>query len=236
MSYLHGARFTHPENALTLALREELYTQPYASIDWPAQRNNVSAADLYQPHARLFDYISAVLSVYEYSCTFPPLRRAALARTYELIVREDENTGYQTLGPVSKMMNLIARYHVEGPESHAYKMHMEKRQDFMWIGAEGMMMCGTNGSQLWDVGFVIQALVESGLGSESGYRPSLIKALEWLDQCQIQENPKHFESGYRQRTKGAWPFSTKEQGYTVSDCTGEGLKATIYLQEHLEYV
>ncbi len=25
--------------------------------------------------------------------------------------------------------------------------------------------------------------------------------------------------------------STKEQGYTVSDCTGEGLKATLYIQD-----
>lgn len=29
-------------------------------------------------------------------------------------------------------------------------------------------------------------------------------------------------------------LSTKEQGYTVSDCTGEGLKAVLYLQENLE--
>lgn len=28
--------------------------------------------------------------------------------------------------------------------------------------------------------------------------------------------------------------STKEQGYTVSDCTGEGLKAVLYLQNELE--
>jgi lanosterol synthase len=161
----------------------------------------------------------------------PALRQAALDRCYYLIVLEDENTSYQTLGPVSKMMNLIARYHRDGPDSESYKQHMEKRQDFMWLGAEGMMMCGTNGSQLWDIGFVIQALVESGLGGEPAYRESLIKALEWLDDCQIKENPKHFETSYRHCTKGAWPFSTKEQGYTVSDCTGEGLKAVLYLQD-----
>lgn len=34
----------------------------------------------------------------------------------------------------------------------------------------------------------------------------------------------------RQATKGAWPFSTKRQGYTVSDCTAEGLKSSIILQ------
>jgi squalene cyclase len=34
------------------------------------------------------------------------------------------------------------------------------------IEFEGMMMCGTNGSELWDVGFITQALVETGLAVE----------------------------------------------------------------------
>jgi lanosterol synthase len=168
--------------------------------------------------------------------TLPPLRHAALNRVYELVVMEDENTSYQCLGPVNKMMNLICRYAVDGPEHDSYKQHMIKRQDFMWLGAEGMMMTGTNGSQLWDIAFITQALMESGLADEEANRESLLKALDWLDKCQMTENPIHYEKAYRHSTKGAWPFSTKEQGYTVSDCTGEGLKAVLYLQEHLEYV
>ena len=176
-----------------------------------------------------------ILGAYE-QCTIPPLRSAGVEYAYKLIVYEDENTGHQTLGPVSKMMNLVARVHAEGPESDAYKLHEEKRQDFMWLATEGMMMCGTNGSQLWDIGFITQALVETGLAHDDENKPSLIKALHWLDRCQIRENPQHFETSNRHRTKGAWPFSTKEQGYTVSDCTAEGLKSVLYLQNHLEYV
>ena len=119
----------------------------------------------------------------------------------------------------------------------------------MWIGAEGMMMCGTNGSQLWDTGFIAQALVETGLAELEENKAGLIRALEWLDESQMREDPMHFEVLYRHATKGAWGFrcvydipkrtvtnwlgSTKEQGYTVSDCTGEGLKAVMYLQNHL---
>ncbi|KAJ6624958.1 terpenoid cyclases/protein prenyltransferase alpha-alpha toroid [Mycena sp. CBHHK59/15] len=224
MSYLYGVRFKMPENDLILALREELYPENYYSIDWPAQRNNVSKADLYAPHTAVFDMINVVLGGYE-SCPLPPLRRAAVARAYELIVLEDENTGYQTLGPVSKMFNLVARAYQEGPESEAYRLHQIKRDDFMWIGKEGMMMCGTNGSQLWDVGFITQALVETGLADEN--KESLIKALEWLDESQMLDDPKHYKTAYRHTTKGAWGFSTREQGYVVSDCTGEGLKALI---------
>jgi lanosterol synthase len=212
---------------------QELYPENYYQINWPAQRNNVSKADLYMPHTRLLDVLNAALATVE-PCFPPPIRKMALKRAYQLIVYEDDNTAYQTLGPVSKMMNLICRAHVEGPESDAYKQHAIKRADFMWLGQEGMMMCGTNGSQLWDIAFIGQALVETGLAEEEENRESVCKALEWLEQCQMTENPKHFETAYRQATKGAWPFSTKEQGYTVSDCTGEGLKTVLYFQKHLE--
>lgn len=184
---------------------QELYPENYYSINWPAQRNNVSQADLYSPHSRLFDMIAAVLSSYEH-CIVLPLRRAGVERAYNLVVLEDENTGYQTLAPVSKMFNLVARAHREGSDSEAYKEHAIKRQDFMWIGSEGMAMCGTNGSQLWDTGFITQALVETGLAEEEENKESLIKALEWLDQAQILDNPRHYHTSYRHTTKGAWGF------------------------------
>ena len=99
---------------------------------------------------------------------------------------------------------------------------------------EGMMMTGTNGSQLWDIAFITQAIVESGLADEHQNRPSLFKALEWLEMTQIKDHPRFYESSYRHPTKGAWPFSTRTQGYTVSDCTGEGLKAVLYIQNNVK--
>ena len=51
-------------------MKQELYTQPYDTIDWPAQRNKVSAADLHSPHSGIFDIISVILSAYE-KCTVP---------------------------------------------------------------------------------------------------------------------------------------------------------------------
>ncbi|SRR5258708_1233242 len=215
--------------------KKEMYTQDYDTIDWPAQRNNISEADLRSPHSSLFNLIAVILGAYE-QCCVPPLRNAGVKYAYKLVVCEDENTSYQTLGPVSKMLNLVARFHGDGPGSYSYKRHDDKRHDFMWLGAEGMMMTGTNGSQLWDIGFITQSLVETGLANDEDNKPSVIKALQWLDRCQIRDNAKHFEIMSRHRSKGAWPFSTKEQGYNISDCTGEGLKAVLYLQTHLEYV
>ena len=184
---------------------QEIYVEDYHTINWPAQRNNINKADEYSPHSTLFNVIAAILSAYE-GYAFQPLRREGLARAYRLIVMEDENTGYQTIAPVSKMFNLIARFHAEGAESVAYKEHMIKRQDFMWIGAEGMMVSGTNGTQVWDTAFLAQAVVEAGLAEEDEFKESMVKTLEWLDQAQITTNPKHYAEAYRHTTKGAWGF------------------------------
>lgn len=134
------------------------------------------------------------------ACPFPPLQRAALKRAYELICKEDENTEYQDIAPVNKMMQMICRFHAEGPESDAVRRHVEKLADFMWLGQEGMMVTGTNGSQVWDAGFIAQALVETGIADIDENRESAMRMLDWLDKAQMTDNPKHPQ--YRHPTKG----------------------------------
>jgi lanosterol synthase len=158
------------------------------------------------------------------------MRQWSNDRAYQLIVYEDENTGHQTLGPVSKAFNLVCRYAREGPDSDAFKMHLIKVENFLWMSKDGLMMTGTDGSQLWDLAFMAQAAVETGLANEDGNQKVMLGMLDWLDKAQMRDNPRWYEEGYRHRTKGAWPFSTPEQGYTVSDCAAEGLKAAIQLQ------
>ncbi|PKI83478.1 Erg7p [Malassezia vespertilionis] len=230
MGFLYGRRFRAEMDPLLASLRDELYVQPYDSIPWSLQRNNVCQADLYSPHTRVVDMLFAALGMYEKVCP-AFVRNAGIAAAYKLIVREDENTGYQCLGPVNKMLNFISRWIVDGPESVAMQRHREKLKDFAWMSGQGMMMTGTNGSQLWDTSFIGQALVDAGLSAEHKHHALCARILGWLDACQIRENPKYYRSAYRFSTKGAWPFSTREQGYTVSDCTAEGLKAVLMLQE-----
>lgn len=188
---------------------------------------------MYSPHHPVFDFLNSILGVYEslpkLPC-LPSLREAGLREAYKQIVYEDENTGYQTVGPVSKPFNMICRFITEGPDSEAVKLHLAKIDDFLYLNADGLFVTGTNGSQLWDISFLAQAEVETGLADDQDNRPSVLGMLDWLDKCQIRQNPKHFETAYRHASKGAWPFSTPEQSYTVSDCTAEGLKAVIQLQ------
>ena len=228
MGYLYGQRFRAEETELVKALRAELYPTPYDEIHWPAQRNHVAAADLYAPHTRVLDALFCVLEQYE-RVHIGALREAGMRRAYELIVKEDINTSYQCLGPVNKMLNYIVRWIVDGPASEAMARHREKLRDFVWMSADGLMMTGTNGSQLWDTAFIAQAMCDAGLARD--HRDMCQSILAWLDATQIRENPTFYRSAYRFATKGAWPFSTREQGYTVSDCTAEGLKGVLMLQE-----
>ncbi|GAA5954594.1 hypothetical protein JCM3765_003825 [Sporobolomyces pararoseus] len=229
MGYLSGKQFQAPVDETILSLREELYTQPYDSIDWPSLRNKVSEADLYSPHSKFANVCFYALDLYD---RFAPewLREKALKKAYSLVKMEDENTSYQTIGPVSKAMNMVCCWLQEGPDSIGFKRHVSKIRDFMWMTKDGMLMTGTNGSQLWDAAFIAQALHASSLSELPQNRESSLKLLQWLEDCQILENPKWFKPAFRHETKGAWPFSTKEQGYTVSDCTAEGLKSVILLQ------
>ncbi|GAA5981225.1 hypothetical protein JCM11641_005617 [Rhodosporidiobolus odoratus] len=230
MGYLSGVGFQADVDETILSLREELYVQPYSKINWPSLRNSISPSDVYAPHSRVANACFAVLDIYD---RFAPsfIRDLALDRAYDLVKMEDENTAYQTVGPVSKAMNMLCRWHREGPQSDAFQQHLGKIRDFMWMSKDGLLMTGTNGSQLWDAAFIAQALSESGLGDLPENHASTLSLLQWLDQCQIQNNPRHYESAYRHQTDGAWPFSTQEQSYTVSDCTAEGMKSVLLLQD-----
>jgi lanosterol synthase len=147
--------------------------------------------------------------------TYLPLRKVANDAAYAQVTYEDENTGYQTIGPVGKSYSMMCRFAREGPDSHAFKAHLSRVDDFLWLGKHGMMMTGTNGTQLWDVGFLGQAMVETGLAGEEENTECALGMLDWLDKAQMREDPKWYVEGYRHRTKGAWSFSTPEQSYTV---------------------
>jgi len=110
------------------------------------------------------------------------------------------------------------------------RRHRERMHDFCWMKDEGMLMNGTNGVQSWDTAFSIQAVMDAGLAEDPKYKDMLMKALQFLDDQQIRENVDDQAMCYRQQRKGAWAFSTKDQGYAVSDCVSEALKAVLLLQ------
>lgn len=53
--------------------------------------------------------------------------------------------------------------------------------------------------------------------------------LSVLEQVQVEAAPP-LDRFYRHPSKGAWPFSTQDHGWPISDCTSEGLKVRVDLQ------
>lgn len=204
LSYLYGIKFQGTITPLVLAIREEIYTEPYDLIDFASHCNDTHKLDLYNPRHPV-GIIANYAAQFLESCSrvFGFVRRKAFDYVYKLIVYEDENTGYQCIVPISKSLHMICRYVVNGPDSSAFTQHVSKIDDFLWMSREGMMMTGTNGSQLWDLAFISQAIVESGLAEEEANGESCFRALDWLDKAQIRENPKWYEVAYRHGSKGA---------------------------------
>ncbi|WMV30828.1 hypothetical protein MTR67_024213 [Solanum verrucosum] len=87
---------------------------------------------------------------------------------------------------------------------------------------------GYNGSQLWDVSFGVQAILATNLPQEYGVM--LKNAHHFIKASQVRENSNgDAKKWYRQHSRGGWPFSTVDNGWIVSDCTAEALKASILL-------
>lgn len=231
MSFIYSRRWSLPPTPLTQSLRKELYVHAYASIPFARHRNSISPRDNYHPKTALLNTINWVLfNIYQPLIRPESLKQRAEDYAYHLIQLEDENTDFANLGPVNAPMNTIACYIREGAGSFPVRRHLDRLHDFLWLKDEGMLVNGTNGVQTWDTAFAIQAAVEAGVAEDAAWRAMLLAALEFLDDQQIRAEPRLQAESYRHTRKGAWAFSTREQGYTVSDCTAEALKAVMMLQ------
>ncbi|KAL0338800.1 UNVERIFIED_CONTAM: Cycloartenol Synthase [Sesamum angustifolium] len=233
MSYLYGKRFVGPITPTVLSLRKELYTVPYHEIDWDIARNECAKEDLYYPHPVVQDLLWASLhkAVEPVLMRWPgkKLRDKALRTVMEHIHYEDENTRYICIGPVNKVLNMLCCW-VEDPNSEAFKLHLPRIYDYLWLAEDGMKMQGYNGSQLWDTAFAVQAIISTNLAEEFG--PTLRRAHTYIKNSQVLDDcPGNLDFWYRHISKGAWPFSTADHGWPISDCTAEGLKAVLLLSK-----
>ncbi|XP_054686867.1 lanosterol synthase isoform X2 [Grus americana] len=235
MSYCYARRLSAEEDELIRSLRQELYVQDYASIDWPAQRNNVAACDVYTPHSWLLGVAYAIMNVYEAHHS-THLRQRAITELYDHIKADDRFTKCISIGPISKTINMLVRWFVDGKNSPAFQDHVSRIPDYLWLGLDGMKMQGTNGSQLWDTAFAIQAFLEAEAQKMPEFTSCLQNAYEFLRFTQIPENPPDYQKYYRHMNKGGFPFSTRDCGWIVADCTAEGLKSVMLLQEKCPFI
>ncbi|XP_042490754.1 beta-amyrin synthase-like [Macadamia integrifolia] len=230
LSYLYGKRFVGTITALILQLREELYLQSYHEINWNKARHMCAMEDIYYPHPLIQDLIwDSLYFLMEPLVTCWPLsklREKAMQVTMKHIHYEDENSRYLTIGCLEKAFCMLACW-VEDPNGEAFKYHLARMPDYIWVAEDGMKI-QSFGSQQWDTSLAVQAILASNLMDEIG--PTLMKAHDYVKKSQVQDNPSgDFRSMYRHISKGSWTFSDQDHGWQVSDCTAEGLKVTLLL-------
>ncbi|KAL4892017.1 terpenoid cyclases/protein prenyltransferase alpha-alpha toroid [Aspergillus ambiguus] len=228
VSYLYGEKVRKPLNELLISIRGEIYAKKYEDIEFSRYSNHVAPSDLMKPSSLVMRTANVCLRSYERYFRPSWVAQWATKRVCELIKREDENTSYNCLAPVNKAFHMVSVWYLEGKDSDRMRRHREHISTYMWKESAGLTCCGKNGVQLWDTAFSIQAVVESGLAKEEEFGGALARALEFLDISQLRGN---IEDPYRQPRKGGWPFSTRDNGYIVSDCTAEALKSVLLLQE-----
>ena len=245
MSYLYGARVQMPVDDLVRAIRDELYDQPYESIEWETGRNQVAPSDDYTPVSEPMKVINKLLLAHE-AVPITPLRKRAMDFVLDQIEAEDRNTNYVNLGPVNKAYHLWVWYHARpgGPE---LKRHVERLPEYLWKAEDGTKVQGYHSSQLWDTTFAVQAILSTrredpraavpsahaeakGAAELARFQHMLERAHHYIDDNQIQSDLPLRDESFRDPTKGGWGFSAKDNGWIVSDCTAEGLRAALALR------
>lgn len=258
MSYLWGKRWVYPDadsDVTILAMRRELYLTDYDAISWTHTRSLVADMDRYSPIHPLMRLAQRLLLQYERSSLFEPLRtavrRRGIAFAAKYVYAEDMQTNYVDIGPVNKTWNtLIAYDDADRPDAAvALDQHALRIPDYLWVAEDGMKMQGYNGSQCWDTSFFAQVLAESKLGDDPEFSDCTVRAFQYLERTQILstetsqsfppftfEQPEFRRKWFRHVSKGGWPFSTSAHGWPISDCTAEGLKSVLAMQQTIDSV
>eukprot|EP00667_Euglena_gracilis_P002199 EG_transcript_2200 len=249
MGYLYCARCVYPDadtDPVTLSLREELYLEDYKSIAWESTRRLIAPMDEYSAVPHTMRLLQDLLAVYERPA-FAGLRglarRAGLRYCQDYMEAEDVQTNYVDIGPVNKVMNMLAAWHAAGMAiSPALRRHFLRVPDYLWVAEDGMKMQGYNGSQMWDTSLAIQGILEAGLADQF---PHVCEGVwRFVERTQIlstevsqateafrYEEPALRRKYNRHVSQGGWPFSTSAHGWPISDCTAEGVKAVCHLLE-----
>ena len=144
---------------------------------------------------------------------------------------EDRNTDSICIGPISKLFHTLV-WHFERPGGSELQAHVARLDDYLYRADDGLKMQGYNSSELWDLTFACQAIVATGRADR--HAAMILGAHDYLDRTQVRENVPDAERYFRDPCRGGWPFSTREHGWPITDCTAEGVKAGLALEPFVE--
>ncbi len=226
MSWLYARRVRAKETPLLASIRREIYAEPYETVDWPGARERVAGTDAYKPRTGYLRAANGALALWERLAP-AGARERALGVVLDQIRREDAATNHICVGPINKVLNTVV-WHVARPGGPEVAAHLARLPDYLWRAPDGLKMQGYNSSELWDTAFAVQGILATG--QTERMRATLEQAAHFIESNQVLEDVPEMAKGFRHRSRGGWPFSTRAHGWPISDCTAEGLKASLLLE------
>jgi squalene/oxidosqualene cyclase-like protein len=226
MAYLYATRAKIPEDRLVRELRGEIYDRPYDSIPFREHRDTTAACDRLHPTSRVLRAVHPALGWYERR-RVPALRRAATGAVFDHLAYEDRVTGYVRLGPINAILNTLV-HHFREPGGAAVQRSWETLPRYLWEGHDGVKMNGYISCALWDTAFAVQATLATPFAGD--YGATLRRAHGYIREHQVAEELPDPERFFRDRVRGGWGFGGRDNGWPVTDCTSEALKAAVELE------
>ena len=129
-----------------MSLRKELYVQDYDTINWDKYRQVCAVIDDYSPLNPIMKIAQDILAIYEKILPYVPpliwLRNWALKYVIAYIHEEDIQTNYVDIGPVNKIMNMLAVWIASGGDNSNidFQKHLPRVDDYLWVAEDGMKM------------------------------------------------------------------------------------------------
>ena len=219
MAAIYPHRFQAPVTPTIASLREELFPQGFANVDFSSGRNRLRSADLY---ARPGAWLRASYGLARVFERFHGKRLRA--RCMDAIIRqikwELQTTSHTSISPVSGLLNILALW-LHDPDDTDSRQALAKLEGWIWEDEEdGTRVTGAR-SASWDTGFALQALAT--VHDLDGVQNARRRGADFLRSQQIGASFDGFREAYRNDPKGGWCFAGVWHGWPVTDCTAEAV-------------
>ena len=223
MAAIHPLRFQAPLRPEIASLREELFPEGFANVDFAAGRNRLRPADLFARPSVWLRAGYGLARTYERFHS-KSLRSRCTDELTDRIRWELRTTNHTSISPVSGLLNILALW-LRDPDDADCRKALEQLDGWIWEDEEdGARVTGAR-SASWDTGFALQALAAAPEPQRAD--GALRRGADFLRRQQIGAGFEGFREAYRIDPRGGWCFTGAWHGWPVTDCTAEAVRGIL---------
>ena len=223
MAAIYPVRLQAPVTPVIASLREDLYPDGFASMDFAASRSRLRDADLFARPGVCLRAGYGLARLYECFAS-KRLRARCTADLIDRIRWELQTTDHTSISPVSGLLNILGLW-LRDPDDADCRKALAQLDGWIWQDDEtGTRVAGAR-SASWDTAFALQALAT--VPEAEGVTDALRHGADFLHRQQINTSFEGFHDAFRIDPRGGWCFAGAWHGWPVTDCTAEAVQAMI---------